>query len=326
MTLKNKSIIITGMLFFLLISLNGQQLPLYSQYMMNGFLFNPAVAGSDGYTTFSVSSRDDMVGFENSPRTNAFSVQGRILRSGSKVRQNSLFKTKSLSKRSGRIGVGAYVFNDRNGYVQRVGGQIAYAYHIYMQNTQLSFGLSASTFQFKLDNSKLNFQEPDDVFDKSFANKVLVPDVSAGVYLLTANSYYGFSVANCFETRVKIGGSPLDYRMYRHYFLMGGKRFNMQDLFSWEPSFLIKGTEKMGFQADIQFRTYYNKDYYMGLCYRTSSAIGIMVGAKLNRLFFSYAFDYSLQSIRRYSYGAHEINLAYKLGDSARRYKWLIRY
>jgi type IX secretion system PorP/SprF family membrane protein len=313
-------------LFFGLYNLNAQQMPLYSQYMMNGFLFNPAVAGSDGYTTFAVSSRDHMVGFENSPRTNAFSCQGRILRSKFQVKNNPLFKNKALSKRSGRVGFGGYVFNDRNGYVQRVGGQIAYAYHINMNNKQLSFGLSASTFQFKLDNSKLNFQEPDDVFDQSFANKVLVPDASAGVYLLTQSAYYGFSVANCFETRIKIGGSPLDYRMFRHYFLMAGKRFQMENEFSWEPSFLLKGTEKMGFQADLQMRAYYNKDYYMGLCYRTGSAVGMMVGAKLNRLYFSYAFDYSLQSIQKYSYGSHEINLAYKLGDNARRYKWLIRY
>jgi type IX secretion system PorP/SprF family membrane protein len=294
--------------------------------MMNGFLFNPAVAGSDGFSTFSLSSRDHMVGFEHSPRTNAFSFQGRILRSGFKISKTPLGSKKRVSKNSGKVGMGGYLFNDRNGYVQRVGGQIAYAYHVYMQNRQLSFGLSASTFQFKLDNSKLNFQDPDDVFDRSFANKVLVPDVSAGVYLLTTDSYYGFSAVNCFETRVKIGGSPLDYRMFRHYFFMAGRRFNMDHTVSWEPSFLIKGTEKMGFQGDLQLRMYYDKDYYMGLCYRTGSAIGTMVGAKWNRLFFSYAFDYSLQSIQRYSFGSHEINLAYKLGDNARRYRWLIRY
>jgi type IX secretion system PorP/SprF family membrane protein len=294
--------------------------------MMNGFLFNPAVAGSDGFTTFAVSSRDHMVGFENSPRTNAVSFQGRILRSGFQLKKNPFNKKRQLSKRSGKVGMGGYVFNDRNGYVQRVGGQIAYAYHIYMQNKQLSFGISASTFQFKLDNSKLNFQESDDVFNQSFANKVLVPDASAGVYLLTTDAYYGFSAVNCFETRVRIGGSPYDYRMYRHYFLMGGRRFNMEKSISWEPSFLLKGTEKWGVQADLQLRMYYNKDYYMGLCYRTGSAIGTMFGAKWNRFFFSYAFDYSFTSIQRYTYGAHEINLAYKLGDNARRYRWLIRY
>lgn len=322
-----KFTVIIVMLFFVgIFKTDAQQLPLYSQYMMNGFLFNPAVAGSDGFTTFGLSSRDHMVGFENSPRTNAFSIQGRLLRQSFNVKNSPVFKSKKVSKRSGRVGMGGYVFNDRNGYVERVGGQIAYAYHIYLQNTQLSFGVSASTFRFQLNTAKLTFRDEDDVLNESFANKVLVPDANAGVYLLTKNAYAGFSVTNCFETRVQIGGQPLDYRMYRHYFLMGGKRFNQESTYAWEPSFLIKGSEKAGFQADLQMRVYYDKNYYFGMSYRTGSAVGAMAGVKLKRLFISYAFDYSLQSIQRYSLGSHEINLAYKLGDNARRYRWLIRY
>ena len=107
---------------------------------------------------------------------------------------------------------------------------------------------------------------------------------------------------------------------------MGGKRFNNEDLISYEPSFLLKGTEKMVGQADVQMRFYYNHDYYLGLSYRTGSAIGLLIGVKLNRLHIGYAFDYGLTSIQKYTYGAHELNLALKLGDNARRYRWLIRY
>lgn len=325
MTSKQRIIVIIALMGFCIPSVWGQQLPLYSQYMMNGFLFNPAVAGSDGFTTIAMSSRDHWVGLDNSPKTNAVSFQGRLLRSSYKIKSNSVF-SKKVSKRSGRVGLGGYFFNDRNGYVERVGGQIAYAYHIYMQNKQLSFGLAASTFQFKLALDKLKFRDSDDVLSANFSNKVLVPDVTAGTYLLTERSYFGVSVANIFQTRVRIGGSPLDYRMFRHYFLMAGWRFNQEDVLSYEPSFLIKGTEKMGFQADLQMRLYYNKDYYIGANYRTGSAVGFMVGARLSKLYFSYAFDYTLSNIQRYSLGSHEINIALKLGDNARRYRWLIRY
>jgi len=317
-------------LFILLLAIGfsesyAQQLPLYSQYMMNGFLFNPAVAGSDGYTTYALSTRDHMVGFDNSPRTNAVSFQSRLLRRNVRVKSSGLFGNRSVSKRSGRVGLGGYVFSDRNGYTNRVGGQIAYAYHIYFTNRQLSFGLSASTFQFKLDYNNLEFRDAE-LYNENYANKVLIPDANTGIYLLSTNSYYGFSVANCFETRVRVGGSDMDYRMFRHYFLMGGHQFNKDEQFAWEPSFLIKGTEKGGFQSDVQMRVYYNKDYYMGICYRTGAAIGTMVGAKINRFYFSYAFDYSLNSIRRYSLGSHELNVALKFGENARRYRWLIRY
>jgi type IX secretion system PorP/SprF family membrane protein len=154
-----------------------------------------------------------------------------------------------------------------------------------------------------------------------------VPDVSFGIHLLSINSYYGLSVANLFQSQIKIGSEKnYDYRLYRHYFLMAGRSFNEESTFSYEPSVLLKATEKMIFQADFQMRVYYNRDYYFGLAYRTGSAVGTMIGLRWNRFYFSYVFDYNLTPLQKNTYGSHEVNVALKLGDSARRYKWLIRY
>jgi len=305
------------------IMLKAQQMPLYSQYGM----YNPAVAGADGFTTFNLTSRDEWIGFDNSPKTNVISIQGRILRSNSKVKDSPLFKRKRVSKNSGRVGLGLHIFNDRNGAISRTGAQLTYAYHIFMNNKQLSFGLAASTFQFKIAEDKLEFREQEPLLNDAFSNKVLVPDVTFGVQLLNPNSYCGLSVANLFQSQIKIGSEKnYDYRLYRHYFLMAGKSFNENNTFSYEPSILLRGTEKMIFQADLQMRVYYNRDYYLGLCYRTGSAIGTMIGLKWDRFYFSYVFDYNLTPLQQHTFGSHEINLAYKIGDSARRYRWLIRY
>jgi type IX secretion system PorP/SprF family membrane protein len=308
-------------------TMQAQQMPLYSDYIMNGFVLNPAVAGSDGYTTVGLSSRDHMLGFDNSPKTNVISFQSRLLRSNYQIHNSgSIFGNRGVSKRTGRVGVGAQIFTDHNGRLERTGGQFTYAYHIPMGKGQLSWGVAISTFQFHISLANKDFRDPDPMFDQNYANHVLVPDVSAGTYYLTANSFLGFSVANLTQSRIKIGSETYDYRLYRHYYLMGGKRFKQEEEYAFEPSFLIKGTEKGVFQTDIQFRTYYQQDYYLGLLYRTGSAVGVIIGAKWNRIHFCYAFDYSLNSIQRYSYGSHELNVAIKFGDSARRYKWLIRY
>jgi type IX secretion system PorP/SprF family membrane protein len=303
--------------------LKAQQMPIYSQYGM----YNPAVAGADGFTTYSLTSRDEWLGFDNSPKTNVISVQGRVLKSSSKVKNSILFKHKKVSKRSGRVGLGIHVFNDRNGVISRTGAQVTYAYHIFMNNRQLSFGLAASTFQFKILQDKLEFRDQEPLLNDEFSNKVLVPDVMFGVHLLQPDSYLGFSVANLFQSQIKIGSEKnYDYRLYRHYFLMAGKSFLDDNTFSYEPSILLRGTEKMIFQADIQMRVYYNHDYYLGLCYRTGSALGTMIGLKWNRFYLSYVFDYNLTPLQRHTFGSHEINLALKMGDNARRYRWMIRY
>lgn len=311
------------------LSIFAQQEPLYSMYGLSGFLFNPAVAGSDGYTTVGMSARDYMMGFENSPKTYVISAQGRLLRSGYKIKSGILSSEKSLTKHSGRVGLGGYIFNDRNGAIQRTGGNFTYAYHIFMQNTQLSFGLSASVFQFKLAQDKLEFannQGYEPLQNEDLSNHSFIPDVSVGSYILTSNAFLGLSITNLFQTKIPFGSASYNYRMFRTYFLMAGKRFNNEDLISYEPSFLLKGTEKMIFQGDFQMRIFYNHDYYMGLSYRTGSSIGLLIGAKVKRLQLGYAFDYGLTSIQKYTYGAHELNVALKFGDSARRYRWLIRY
>jgi type IX secretion system PorP/SprF family membrane protein len=307
------------------LSLSAQQLPIYSQYIMNGVLINPAVAGSDGFTTLGLSSIDQWLGFPNSPKTFIFSAQGRLMRTNFQIRNSTLNKKKKIKKRSGRVGIGAYVFNDQNGLIERTGAQFTYAYHLRLRENQLSLGVAISTFQFKINqNFDPRFQEP--LLNQDFANQVLIPDATVGAYFLTSDEFLGLSIANLFQTRIKIGSGTYDYRTFRSYYLMGGKRFLQEEIFSYEPSFLLSATEQMLLQADLQMRFYYKGDYYLGLLYRTGSAVGVLIGVKWDRFQLGYAFNYTLSSIQRYSYGSHEISLALKLGDNARRYKWLIRY
>ena len=58
----------------------AQQVPMYSQYIMNGFLINPSFAGSDGYTTVNLTVREQWVGMAGAPSTYAASFQTRILK------------------------------------------------------------------------------------------------------------------------------------------------------------------------------------------------------------------------------------------------------
>ncbi|NQU82031.1 MAG: type IX secretion system membrane protein PorP/SprF, partial [Bacteroidetes bacterium] len=80
--IRKRLIIYIGfvVLFFCSISTFGQQLPSYSQYMMNGFLLNPALAGNDGYTSINLTAREQWLGISSAPRTHALSVQTGLLK------------------------------------------------------------------------------------------------------------------------------------------------------------------------------------------------------------------------------------------------------
>jgi hypothetical protein len=77
---------------------------------------------------------------------------------------------------------------------------------------------------------------------------------------------------------------------------------------------------------DLTTRVYYKDDYWAGLSYRTSDALILLLGLKYDRFYFAYAFDMALTDIRKQSFGSHELTLAVKFGESARRYKWINAY
>lgn len=309
----------------------AQQIPLYSQYMMNKYLLNPAYAGSEGYTSYNLTARQQWMGFGDAktPSTQAICGQTRVM-------QNDLlnmlpFVNRRMTNRkpSGRVGLGGYIFNDRNGLINRTGLQGTYAYHIPINEAQLSFGVSGTVYQFKIDDDNMTLPDDDlgipDPLINGRENTMFIPDATAGIYYMYRNFYIGASGMNLFQSVLKFGSdqSYSNYKLKRHYYFMTGYRYNLDDGFAIEPSLLVKSTERMNLQADINVKAYYEDDYWMGVSYRTGSALISMVGVKIGKMYFGYAYDHSLREIQNLTYGSHEIMLGVKFGDGRKRSRWL---
>jgi type IX secretion system PorP/SprF family membrane protein len=305
----------------------SQQVPLYSQYMLNGFLLNSAVAGSEGYTAVNLTARERWIGFSEAPSTYALSFQTRILKKSYISRGSSVRRRQRRSSRSGNVGVGGYLFNDRNGAIERTGLKGTYAYHIHFPQSQLSFGLSLVAYQFRIDDDLIKLENPGDDLWLGAYKSVFIPDADAGVYYSARNYWAGFSADQLFESTLKIGDSGYDrYKMERNYYLMGGYDFEVRRDIILTPSTLIKVSENGKFQADISGKFFYQQSYWAGLSYRTGHAIIVMAGVSIDKLVFGYAFDIGLNSIMKHSYGSHEFTFIAKFGDNARRYRWLNRF
>ena len=318
-------------LFILLIcSLTyGQQLPLYSQYLYNKFLINPAVAGSDGYTSVSLTARDQWVGYSGAPRTYSFSWQTRMLKKSFILKSTNIKRQVFRPKSDGKVGFGAYIFSDKNGLVQRTGFQAAYSYHLWLANsTQLSFGLAFTGYYYKIDEKQINFEDPNEPWlNNNLRRGVFVPDMTFGVYLLNAKYSVGFSADQLSEAAAKIGGPGYkNLSMSRQYYLFGSYDFSEGTSTIIQPSFLLKMSEQFKPQVDIGATYIYNSGFWAGLAYRTSGALIANIGVKYQNMFFGYAYDYTMQEIQTITYGTHEITLAVKFGDNSRRYRWLDRY
>jgi type IX secretion system PorP/SprF family membrane protein len=329
---------LTIILFLTLISfaLKGQQVPLYNQYMFNGFLLNPAFAGSEGYTVYSLSAREQWIGFKDSPKTYALSGQTRLMRRRFNIVRNPDGTTRYKRGRSGNVGLGGYAFNDRNGLIDRTGLQFTYAYHISIGTSQLSFGLSAMAYQFKINWDKREggqsiFRDGSDPLAGSLNNVLYIPDANFGTYYTSEPFFAGFSVTQLFESMIKFGGNGSElysnYRMKRHYnVLLGTVRELKRSELELEPSVLMKGTEDLFMQFDINLRLIYDEKYWGGISYRTNNALIALAGVQAGKIYFGYAFDYAFNRINMQSFGSHELVISVKLGDPAKRYRWIRRY
>ena len=321
------------LLFILLITiqatlLNGQQLPVYSQYTFNKFLLNPAAAGSDGYTTVSLVAREQWIGFKGTPKTHAITIDSRLLRNSFISKNVSVRKKKRLSSRSGRVGWAAHAFNDHAGPLDRTGVEGTYAYHLRLSDGQLSFGLSGVFYQFKLNKDKVILaDEVSDPLIDGVKGTLYIPDANFGVYYTSEGIFGGVSVMQIFQSSIQFGehdGS--DYRLKRNYNLMAGYFYNLNSNFAIEPSLLLKVPAQAKAQLDINARLYYKQNYWAGLSYRTGNALIVFMGLRFDRYFVGYAFDYNFNPLMKHTYGSHEFMAAVKFGDTARRYRWLNTY
>jgi type IX secretion system PorP/SprF family membrane protein len=309
----------------------AQQVPMYSQYIMNGFLINPSIAGRDNYTTLNLTVREQWVGMSDAPSTYAASFQTRVLRN-SYISKSTAVKRKLIRPTKGsRVGLGGYLFSDYNGIMRRTGAQAVYAYHIPMGESRgvlnsLSFGLAFTAYQYAVNTTGAIYSQNDDPLINTFDRSVFIPDFNFGVSYATSKYYLGFSMTNLLRGALMFADTGSVRRNeLGHYFLTGGVKIRLGGDWQLEPSALIKSSDMMfkAIQADITTRLYFKNDYWAGVSYRSSDAIIAMLGLKYDRFYFAYAFDFIMTDIRSQSIGSHELTFAVKFGESPRRYRWI---
>jgi type IX secretion system PorP/SprF family membrane protein len=307
----------------------AQQMPLFSQYLYNKFLINPAVAGSDGYTTIDLAVREQWVGISKAPHTYSLSVQKRFLKRGYILKNSSSGRQIYRPKTDAKIGLGGSVFSFTSGLLQRSGGQISYSYHMWLQKeTQLSFGLSFTAYYFRINEREIIVEDPNDpILFSNLRRGIFVPDASSGVYLLNRKYNAGFSADQLFGALIKTDNPAYsNYAVRRTYYLFGSYGFGFDVDGEVRPTVLLRMSEQLKPQADLGLNISFDRSLWCGLTYRTNGDLIINPGMKYASLYIGYALDFSFNKIQRITYGTHEVNIAWKFGDSSRKYRWLDRY
>ena len=150
-------------------SMFAQQLPDYTIAKENLFSYNPALAGSEEANVVYLTGRMQWTKMRNSPFTAFLAYHQPI--------ENK------------KIGIGGYFFNDFTGPTSFTGLNLSFAYHIIFseyrpgvsESKRLSFGLSASAVQYRINGSKIHLDIPQDESLYTYKGSQFFPDASFGV-------------------------------------------------------------------------------------------------------------------------------------------------
>lgn len=293
---------ITYLLLFMMLTniSKAQQLPHYSLYMFNDVVTNPAVCGTKSHDIAFLSHRSQWVGFEGAPETQFLSY---------------------TRNHKDNMGIGGAIFNDVTGPVSMTGIQLSYGYNVNLTSEyKLSFGLSASGFQYVFDGGKAQLH--DNTYDPAAPGtieKTLVGDATFGTYVYNDRYYIGVSIPQLIQSKINI---TLDNQLARHYFIHTGYDFTLNDEFDLEPSIMLKATDASPFQFDINVRMTYDKQFWAGLAYRDQDAIVFMLGLDYNNYTLGYSFDRTISEINNYTSGSHGIMIGYKFRERNDNYRF----
>src|SRR5438128_12249571 len=85
MSIKNS---LTALLLICSGALHAQQRPYYTQYILNNYIINPAVAGIENYWDVKASHRHQWVGLNGAPVTTYVTIQGPLSKNDMDNREN----------------------------------------------------------------------------------------------------------------------------------------------------------------------------------------------------------------------------------------------
>lgn len=274
---------------------SAQQEPQYTQYMYNPSVINPAYAGSLGYGSLFSLYRTQWIGLEGAPKTLNLSYH------------------QPLENTS--LGIGGNIVHDEIGPSTTTNLGLDISYTIAFENqSRLAFGMRAGGQLLNIDYTKLNHYNPSDVSFRTNISNQFSPNIGVGLFYYNENSYVGLSVPMLLETKTYDEFAYSDVNRRQHYYLSGGKVFDLTYDIKFKPAFVVKMVAGAPLQVDLTANFLINDKFTAGVAYRWSAALSGLVGFKVSdRLMIGYGYDRETTRLANFNSGSHELFLQFDL-------------
>ena len=280
---------------------SAQKIPLYTQYFTNPYIYNPAYAGLEGRSVFTLTHRRQWVGITDAPVTSNF-VYHTALKGG--------------------VNLGVNVTQDEAGIFKTSSGLLTFGYTVGLGwNHFLSFGISGGAAFNSIDlSSGVNVNDP--ALSSVLDNNTSL-EGNAGIAYHIGNLNLGFALPRLFNTATYATESfdtgefdaLSNYILtanYMVYFGMGSHVF--------EPYLLYRSYQgyESQFEAGAIFQ--FNDLFWVGGNYRQNYGYAGLVGLKLkSSLSIGYAYEVPANKVSGVNTVTHEIQISFSLGKKNKR-------
>ena len=280
--------------------------PVYSQYLHNGLVINPAYTGTRNALSAFLSYRMQWMGIEGAPSIQSLSIHSPM--------------------KNDKVALGLKAQFMQFGVTKSTSIYASYAYHIRLRNGKISFGINAGADMSNTDYTGIleTLNDPlDPVFmtnDKPF----VLPNAGAGIYFFNDKLFAGLSIPTFLSYRRGDDGSaPQAYNSFSEYEMLftAGGLITFSPVFKFKPSVLVdysmQKTKKLT-QLDLSGNFIFADLLWVGGSWRTTEqvAVGILQVQLNPQLMFGFSYDYSVGRMTSFkTKGSSEFVLRYEFGS-----------
>jgi len=279
--------------------------PVFSQYLQNGLMINPAYTGTRGALSTFLSYRKQWMGVKGSPDIKSLSLH--------------------TPMKNDRVALGLIGQFMSYGYTHATSVYATYAYNVRVGKGKLSLGLKGGFDHSNSDYSGIRLSTAGDpvftVVDKPY----MLPNISAGAYYYNEKFFFGFAVpAFLSYNRTSLGGVQAYHSFNDYDFVFSaGALFSFSEFFRFKPSVLLDYSmaEVNGIkQLDLNGNIILADLVWVGGSWRTTEkvAVGILQVQVNQQLMFGFSYDYPVGRIdylsKGFMNGSTEFILRYEFG------------
>ena len=293
-----------AVLFFALLSVpaRSQDVPLYTHYYANPYIYNPAYAGIEGRPIVSLTHRQQWLGIEDAPVTSNLTFHMPVV---------------------GGFSMGLNVTQDNYGIFKSSTALLSVGYNINLgYNQYLAFGMSGGVGSQQIDPTGLDLSDPalSGVLDQG-----AFLDGNAGIAYHIAGLSIGVSLPNIFKTSIyptadfDTGelGLIRNYMVTADYMIYFG---NNEYIF--QPYGSYRSFEGYSSQYEAGGIIHIKHLLWAGGSYRQDFGANFFLGVKLKSAFsVAYAYEMPLTSAEGINKTSHEIHLNLAFGKKTSRAK-----